>query len=550
MPGFPPIPVTRRSMLKGGGGLLAASFVGALDTLYARRALAAQGGGASSLVAGPYGPVAPVADLTTGLPILRLPEGFSYRTFAWAGDPMIPGVDASGSPLPAGVIPNNHDGMAVVRQRRVGRSTELTLIVNHERAFSASSANIIAAGAVYDSGSTTPVGGTAASFMAGGTTNVVLRDGLFVSCQPSLGGTYRNCAGGPTPWGTWLTAEEYVTGLGSATGIGANSVSSTGKRHGYVFEVRADAGQTTAVPIVGMGRFSHEAAAVDPVSGFVYLTEDDSNKSGLYRFIPNDTRPVPGALEAGGRLQGAKIKGVMNADLTQNVERGDTYEIEWVDIADPDLDRGGLLGSSPLLPTIGASTAISGPFRQAWRDGAFVMRRGEGIWFSNGKMYIVDTSASATLGPGSLGSVRSEGCVWELDCATQIMRCIYVSPIGYVGNNPDNVTVSPRGGVVLCEDGGSIGSTATGNPLGRTIGARCLGLTPGGDSFVLVENNFNFTTAQLNAVGKNPPSGTGNQVGAEFAGACWDPTGRVLFVNIYTPGLVCAITGPWARGNL
>ena len=70
-------------------------------------------------------------------------------------------------------------------------------------------------------------------------------------------------------------------------------------KHGYVFEVRPDA-SSSATPIVGMGRFRHEAVAIDPASGIVYMTEDDSGKSGFYRYIPKVKDGKPGSLAAGG----------------------------------------------------------------------------------------------------------------------------------------------------------------------------------------------------------------------------------------------------------
>jgi len=101
----------RRSFLQGSGALAAATFTNSLAALYARNAEAAACGGFSGQVAGPYGPIAPVADQSTGLPLLQLPAGFRYTSFAWTGDTMLDGRPC----------PSNHDGMAVVMTRRVGR---------------------------------------------------------------------------------------------------------------------------------------------------------------------------------------------------------------------------------------------------------------------------------------------------------------------------------------------------------------------------------------------------------------------------------------------
>src|ERR687896_98794 len=115
----------------------------------------------------------------------------------------------------------------------------------------------------------------------------------------------------------------------------------TGAAHGYVFEVPSD-GVGDPAPLRDMGRFSHEAVAVDPVTGYVYETEDAgaslmgllgaSSKSGFYRFVPN----VSGRLAAGGRLFMLKVKSRPKIDLGDDYPNGTTFDVEWVPIAKPD----------------------------------------------------------------------------------------------------------------------------------------------------------------------------------------------------------------------
>lgn len=496
-----PFSRTRRGLLKGLAGANAAPFLGVLAALQSGPARAA---GASALIASPYGPIAPTRDLSTGLPLLQLPAGFSYKSFGWRGDTM-----ADGRPCPG-----NHDGMGVVQSRKAGAATELVLVRNHESEFGAA-ASFIHAPAVYDRGTKNPA---SASVACGGTTTLVYRDGDWVSVTPSLGGTNGNCAGGATPWGTWLSCEE----------VASDSASTEGKRHGYVFEVVPDPGRTTGRPIVGMGRFPHEAVAVDPATGIVYMTEDSAARSGFYRYVPNVKTGAPGSLAQGGQLQMAKVRGTPNANLATAAVNM-VYPLEWVNIADPDQNRGDATGPTGVLVK-----SASGPFVQGWMQGALRMNRGEGIWHHAGKIYVMDTS----------GGAEANGTIFELDVARQTLRCIFCSPSPLVGSMGDNLTVSPRGGLLMCEDGGK---EQTHDPYG--VGQRLMGVARNGDAYIFAKNNVNLGADELAAAGK-PAAAAGDHRTAELAGACFDPAGKTLFVNIYSPGITVAIAGPWAKGPL
>jgi secreted PhoX family phosphatase len=245
----------------------------------------------------------------------------------------------------------------------------------------------------------------------------------------------------------------------------------------------------------------HEAVAVDPTSGIVYETEDRGT-AGLYRFIPN----TPGTLANGGRLQMLGIKDKPKFDTRKNQTAHVWQPCVWYDIAQPDRAH------SP------NTTDSLGVFSQGFAQGAAVFARLEGAWYGNGVIYVNSTSG------GNAGA----GQVWAYDPVEDRLSLLFESPNASVLDSPDNLCVSPRGGLVLCEDGGGL--------------EYLHGLTPTGDIFRFCQNNV-VLNGQRNGL-------SGSFTGSELAGATYSPDGRWLFFNVQTPGISFAVTGPWERGAL
>lgn len=439
-----------------GGAAISVPFENLWRNVRGRGFLAAEG----------YGSLQPALDETTGARLLDLPDQFRYLTFGWIGDRMDDGRRTPGS----------HDGMAAFP----AANGLVALIRNHE----------LNPGPAFDT--TRPY-----DRMAGGGTTTLWFDhqaGKFVRSATSLSGTLRNCAGGRTPWGTWLTCEETTLGVDDEPRLTRN--------HGYVFEVPVEE-TASAEPLTAMGRFVHEAVAVDTESGIVYETED-RGRAGLYRFIP----AVRGRLQEGGTLEMLAIVGRPKFDTRTGQESGTKYPIRWVPIENP--------GKAHVEVGLKDNAGV---FTQGLDAGGAIFGRLEGACYSDGRVFVTATDG---------GRART-GQVWELDIREQTIRLLFESPGSHVLNMPDNLTMSPRGGLVLCED------HRKGNP--------CLhGLTREGRLFRLARNT---------CVLKGERNGIwGDFRDREFAGVTFSPDGRWLFVNMQSPGITIAITGPWEDGIL
>jgi secreted PhoX family phosphatase len=458
-------------MARAGG--VAAGFTGLRAALGG-----AEGRAARSLLwasAGPgYGPLQSDPE-----GVLDLPEGFSYHIFSRTGEKMDDGL----------LVPGAHDGMAAFPGpdgvTLLVRNHEITPKDNYPGPFGARNElfDQVDPARVYDRGHDKTPG-------RGGTTTVIYdtrsrEQGRLVGHYLSLAGTERNCAGGPTPRGSWITCEETVE----------KKDDQREQDHGWCFEVpaRAEPGLADPKPILGMGRFNHEACATNPDTGAVYLSEDRGD--GLfYRFLPQD----PDDLHAGGRLQALEVTGRPSLD-TRNW-KGATVPprlrmaVRWVDLTDTDAPNDDLRA-------------------RGFDLGAARFARGEGMWYGRNSVFLCCTNGGEAMAgqiwryvpaPGN-----AEGTPAEKDSPGHIELFLESSGPG-VMENPDNLTVAPWGDLVICEDGS-----------GEQF---LVGVTPAGQPYRLARNAMN---------------------GSEFAGSTFSPDGSTLFVNMQRPGFTIAIKGPW-----
>jgi secreted PhoX family phosphatase len=390
------VDVTRRRFTQGsiavGGGLALAGPISALQASVAQ--------GQSRRSEG-YGPLQPTPEEDTGVVYLELPEGFRYRVIARQNEPM-----NDGNPMP-GIF----DGMAAYPGR--GRSS--ILILNHENRSRPGEIECkVPQGKRYDQDPN----------VRGGNTKLVVSGNRRVTEKFAvLGGTHTNCAGGLTPWDTWITCEE-IFNYGS---VESNTVPGSGVPHGYCFEVDAHTdGPVDPIPIRAAGRFSHEAVAW--LDGVLYETEDRGD-AAFYRFLPRRRPRESGDLASfGGTLQALVVRGRPNFDAN-TANPGESYPVAWVTIEEP----------NPLQDTVRA---------EAQSKGAAIFDRTEGAWTADGRVYF-DCTTGGEAQLGQLWEYRPRG----RDGGE--LKLIYESTNAATLESPDNVVVVPHtGDVWLQEDGG------------------------------------------------------------------------------------------------
>jgi len=429
-----------------------------------------EGGPAAGLSEG-YGGLVPDPE-----ELVDLPAGFSYTVISSAGEQMDDGL----------YVPPLHDGMAAFS----GPSGQTLLVRNHEVNSDSGKPGAFGDGhkllrgdlkdKLYDRGNGEDPG-------LGGTTTLVFdtRTQRLEQHSLSLAGTIRNCAGGPTPWGSWISCEETVLRKGDPFE----------RDHGYCFEVPASAtpGVVDPVALKAMGRFNHEAIAVHEASGTIYLTEDRGDGI-FYRFLPN----VKGEPAKGGRLQALALRDLPEADARNweqpVVKPGVELAVRWIDIENVESPEDELR-------------------EQGHSIGACRFARGEGIWTDGDRIYFACTDGGAE----RVGQVfryfasAYEGTPEEEEQPGRLELFLEPNDTNLL-EYADNLTIAPWGDVILCEDGSGVD--------------RVLGVTPQGRIYLLARNARNDS---------------------EFAGATFAPDGSTLFVNMQGLGLTLAITGLWAR---
>jgi len=236
--------------------------------------------------------------------------------------------------------------------------------------------------------------------------------GNVVDAYSILSGTRSNCAGGRTPWNTWMSCEETADGL--------------------IFDCDPfQAGQGTACPALGM--FNREAVAIDPLRRVLYMTED-AGSGRLYRFIPSVAdwpagAPRPALQE--GTLQVLRYAGLFADEVPpEGFPLESANAVVWEDVVSPEQPQGAVRSGEAAAGRAPPGTPFDG---------------GEGIWHRSGVIYF---------------SSKGDNRIWALDIPAQTLEVIYdfgtATESNKILSGVDNLTVSEFGDVLVAEDGGDM----------------------------------------------------------------------------------------------
>lgn len=375
---------------------------------------------------------------------LDLPEGFQCRV-----------IDRNGTRMDDGfTLPGRPDGMACFSLE----NGDLVLMRNHELDPWMTSMGPYADGQVApeEAFDQNAVGGVTRTVLDGTT-------GAPKARNLVLTGSTRNCAGGVSPWG-WLSCEETVD-----------------DGHGYVFVCDPSVSSVNpARPVPSYGRFNHEAATVDPRTLVAYLTEDRGDGC-FYRFRP-DSKEEPYS----GQLQALRVRGEDAFDTAEAMRPGDEVDVDWITVEEPDSPRDDIR-------------------YRARERGACRVRRGEGLWLHEGRVYFSATSG----GPAGKGQIFAFEPDRE-DPETGKLHLLAQAGASDALEMPDNLTVAPWGDVFIAEDSSGIDHVRI--------------LTPDGNIKTLAKNTVS---------------------NSEIAGVCFSPDGSTLFMNLQEDGLTLAVRGPF-----
>jgi len=457
----------RRSFMRQMASVTVGSIVAPIGALYANEAEAMRECEATNSRSRGFGALRPMrpantqqlGDIISGnlvnREILSLPEGFSYTVVSGVGQIM-----NDGNPVPA-----KHDGMAAFQQKLVRNGREIYsravhLVRNHEidvgqQLFGVDQGVRTSAFYRYD-----------LMVSAGGATTVVVdsRTGLVRRHNASLSGTVHNCAGGRTPWNTWISCEEDVQ-------TPTSNPENVSKKHGYNFELSAFTPQRRIrpLPLKDMGRFRHEAAVTDPRTTNVFQTEDRPD-SCFYAFVPRIRNRAFGHLIRGGALYAMAIR--LNQRSTCNGERLPVSRLNGRNVVDTRTGMQAFLGQ----PLKVAWVKIDEPDpesdtvrREAQSKGASVFRKGEGLIF--------DEEKGLAYFCASQGGDAELGQIWCYDPVNETVTLVLESVNKRFLALPDNIVVGPDKTLYVCED--------------NAERAHVVGIGENGKTFRMVENLLN-----------------------------------------------------------